>query len=224
MKKLEVTHQNGRAYLNEVIVQYNNLEVELDKFNSIFKSRGIHIYNIAKVIRNKCVDVHYIFENITYNGNNSLKEEIFKLFSKKMNDGSELLHVILPDIVEMESFDKFSDKRKEELNERIKEYEKICYYIEDYDLKKELKELMNVRYNRIIPQEVSPKTFLKLYETDVVTIKELGLYEDYKNYENEIFELVNKKEIECDNYWLQTCKDKLLLLKSILNVTETLTK
>lgn len=224
MEKLEVTHQNGRTYLNDVIVQYNNLEVQLAKFNSNIKTRGLYINNIAKIFRNKCVDIHNQFERIQYNGDNSLKAEILGIFSKYMYDGSELLQSILPDIVEMLSFEKFSDKKKNDLDERIKKYNEICYYIEDYDLKKDLKELMNTRYNRIISQEVAPKTFLDLYDKDLITIKELGLYEDYKKYENEIFEIVNIKEIECDNYWLQKCKDKLLLAKSVLDVSKILTK
>ena len=214
MEKEDIVDQ-GRRLLNQIIPGANRLEIDID--NAVLKIQyligNIQIKNIAKIHRNKSVENYYLFEDIICGGENPIKVEVDYIYCELLSKATLLFKEFA------EKLTSYSSKRwnillKKQIIEKIKEYNDVCTYLDNYNLKDNIIDVLIRRYNKYDITSTEPGTFIKLYELDKKTLQDLGYYDIYKD---KLLEIVKAKEIECDNYWAEKYRDKLNFLNNLRN-------
>ena len=214
MKETNTVDQ-GRRLLNELIPGANKLEIDID--NSILKIQyavgDIPIKNIAKIHRNKSVENYYLFENVICGGENPIKVEVDFIYCELLSQATLLFREIADKLISYNS-KRWNIFLKKQIIEKITEYNDVCSYLEDYNLKDNIVGILIRRYNKYDITNTKPGTFLKLYELDKKTLQDLEYYDICKD---KLVEIVKTKETECDDYWTKKYEEKLKFLNNVSN-------
>ena len=214
MKETNIVDQ-GRRLLNEIIPDANNLEINID--NSILKIQyvvgKIPIKNIAKIHRNKSVENYYLFEEVICGGENPIKVEVDFLYCELLSKATLVFKEIADKLTAYKN-KKWNILLKKQIIDKINEYNDVCLYFEEYDLKDNIIDILIRRYNKYDITNTEPGTFLRLFILDKQTLQDLGYYDAYKD---KLIEIVKAKEAECDDYWVEKYEEKLKFLNNVSN-------